>query len=51
MDKNGVINKKRAADLCSKERDSIQRTLIEYCTIMESDSSLLEHLNQYIVQF
>jgi uncharacterized protein len=49
IDRNGSVNSERAETLCKDERASMQRTLTEYCTVLENDSSLLNHLDDYIL--
>lgn len=48
-DKNGKINKERARKLCKNERNLVEEMLTEYCTVLENDSDLLNHLDEQIL--
>lgn len=48
-DRNGSINRKRAEKLCENERDGLKHLLSEYCTVLEHDTTLLDHMDNYIV--
>jgi len=47
FDNNGNANTERARYLCSKEKSTKKQQLIEYCTILEEDETLLDHLFDY----
>lgn len=49
IDRNGAINTKRAEKLCNDERTTMLQILIEYCTVLEYGSSLLDHLDDYVI--
>ncbi len=49
IDRNGSVNLERAKILCNNERAVILQTLTEYCTVLEHENSLLNHLDNYIV--
>jgi len=49
IDKNGIVNIERANKLCSNERSSKLKYLIEYCMVLEKGETLLDHLNEYII--
>lgn len=49
IDRNGTVNQQRAKTLCNNERAVKIQTLTEYCTVLEHDSSLLNHLDNYIL--
>lgn len=49
IDRNGTVNINRAEALCNNERAIKMQTLVEYCTVLENDSSLLDHLDHYIL--
>lgn len=49
FDRDGTINSLRAEKICSMEKQILQKTLGEYCYVLETSSSLLDHLNEYEV--
>ena len=48
-DRNGAVNLIRAAGVCHDERAALTATLAEYCSVLEHGTTLLNHLDQYIL--
>lgn len=49
FDRNAEINHIRANEICEYERTAMLETLIEYCSVLEHDDELLDHLDEYII--
>ena len=49
IDKDGNIDYSRAKNICENERAKIEKDLVDYCTVLEKDDSLLDHLNEIIL--
>ena len=49
FDKNGNMNNERTNRICTHEKNAIENTLREYCTILETDANLLDHLDKYVL--
>ena len=49
LDSDGNVNSKRALKMCANERKLAENTLTEYCTILEKDPHLLDHLDEQIL--
>ena len=47
--KDGTANYELANALCDLERKNLLKDLRDYCTVLEIDGTLLDHLNEYIV--
>ena len=50
FDRDGNVNHERAMALCEHTRESKLRDLVEYCTVLEQDETLLSHLDEYVVR-
>lgn len=48
-DRSGRFNEQNSVKVCHSERKGLLEALTEYCTIMEIDSELLDHLDNYII--
>lgn len=49
LDINGTINQERARKLCENEKQIVEQLLIEYCTVLEINPDLLNHLDEQIL--
>ncbi len=49
FDRNGNINNVRALKLCDNEKEVVEHLLVEYCTVLEKDPDLLNHLDERIL--
>ena len=43
------INNKRALKMCNNERKLVEQLLTEYCTVLERDPDLLNHLDEQVL--
>jgi len=49
FDKYGNLNDKRIERICNHEKLALENILQEYCSTLELDSTLLDHLNEYVL--
>lgn len=49
LDMDGSINNERALKICDNERKLAEHLLMEYCTVLEKDPDLLNHLDEQIL--
>ena len=49
FDKYGNLNDKRIERICNHEKLALENILQEYCSILELDSTLPDHLNEYVL--
>lgn len=49
FDTNGNVNNNRALKMCNNERRLVEQLLIEYCSVLEINPDLLDHLDEQIL--
>lgn len=46
---DGSVDRKFATEICEVDKDNTREILKEYCTVLENDKTLLDHLDSFIV--